>query len=178
MTGGTMEIYREVLDLFCTDVDVRLPILKNVPDEAGLLKFATQAHALKGASGSIGAAEVSALAAKLEAAGKSGDISFIKENLGGFSAQLEELIKGIRNWLDSAEAQDIEDEDSDDVASLLHELASALEAEKAGDIDEILEELMELPLDAETKEALEKVSDDVLMTEFKNAAETVRSLMK
>jgi HPt (histidine-containing phosphotransfer) domain-containing protein len=121
MTGGTVEIYREVLDLFCTDVDERLPILKNVPDPAGLAKFATQVHALKGASGSIGAAEISALAAKLETAGKTGDISFIQESLGGFSAQLEELVKGIRNWLDSAEAQDFEDEDNDDAESLLRE---------------------------------------------------------
>jgi HPt (histidine-containing phosphotransfer) domain-containing protein len=104
MTGGSMEVYREVLDLFCTDVDERLPILKSVPDAAGLAKFAIQIHALKGASGSIGAAEVSALAVKLEAAGKSGDISFIEENLGGFAAQLEELIKGIRSWLNATEA--------------------------------------------------------------------------
>ncbi|MDR0314279.1 MAG: Hpt domain-containing protein [Treponema sp.] len=105
MTGGSMEVYQEVLDLFCSDVDERLPILKSVPDAAGLAKFATQIHALKGASGSIGAAEISALAAKLEAASKAGDLSFIQENLGDFAAQLEELVKGIRNWLNAAEAQ-------------------------------------------------------------------------
>jgi CheY-like chemotaxis protein len=175
MTGGSMEVYREVLDLFCTDVDARLPILKNVPDAASLVKFATQAHALKSASGSIGAAEVSALAAKLEAAGKAGNIALVEENLGSFASQLEELVKGIRNWLNSAETQDLQEGGNN--ASLLRELVSALEAEKAGDIDRILEELMRLPHEAKMKESLEKVSDDVLMTEFRSAAETVRSLI-
>jgi CheY-like chemotaxis protein len=96
--GGNMEVYGQILRLFCEDAEERLPVLQSVPEAAGLLGMTTQLHALKSASASIGAAEVSALALKLETAGKAGDMTFIQENLSGFAEQLAELVKNIRAW--------------------------------------------------------------------------------
>ena len=64
------------------------------------------------------------------------------------------------------------------VNSLLGELASALESQKAETIDRILDELSQQALDPKTHEALEKISDDVLMTEFDKALETVHTLLE
>jgi HPt (histidine-containing phosphotransfer) domain-containing protein len=178
-----MALYREVLLSFCKDVEERLPILKNVPKAAALPKFTTEVHALKSAAASIGAADISAMAAKLEAAGKAADIDYIRENLPGFAVHIAELSDGIRAWESAVKEESSQNGEAGPngeqaaVTRLLHELAEALETEKAGDIDKILEELMRQTTDTETKEALEKISDNVLMTEFESAAEIVSSLL-
>jgi CheY-like chemotaxis protein len=180
MTGGTMALYRQVTDLFCKDAQERLPFLQNMPEAAALSAFVTQVHALKSASASIGAAELSDQAAALEAAGKAADLDFIREHLPGFAQALAQLIGGIQTWESAVKKEDTSngEHDHETVTKLFNELAAALETENAGDIDRIIDELSAQALDAETKEALEKISDNVLMTEFNSAAEIVRSLLE
>jgi len=96
MTGGTEEAYRIVLSFFCKDIEKRLPLLQSAPGADNILEFVTQVHAFKSASASIGAAEVSAQAEKLEAAGKAGDLVFIQENLRDFADNLAKLAKDVR----------------------------------------------------------------------------------
>jgi CheY-like chemotaxis protein len=98
MTGGSMAIYRQVLDSFREDAEERLPALQNAPDTGALPGFINHVHALKSASASIGAAELSARTEKLEVAGKAGGIDFIREDLPGFAEHLAEPIGGIQTW--------------------------------------------------------------------------------
>jgi signal transduction histidine kinase/HPt (histidine-containing phosphotransfer) domain-containing protein/AmiR/NasT family two-component response regulator len=183
MTGGTMALYRQVVSLFRKDAEERLPLLQTVPDSSTLSEFVTHVHALKSASASIGAAEISAQAAELEAAGKAADIDFIREHLPGFAQNLTQLIGGITAWEGEQETasggKDHAQGHTLEVTQRLRELATALEAENAGDIDRILEELKRqtVSMDAKTKEVLEKVTENVLMTEFETAAEIIRSLL-
>jgi signal transduction histidine kinase/CheY-like chemotaxis protein/HPt (histidine-containing phosphotransfer) domain-containing protein len=99
MTGGSEEIYREVLEIYCQDVDQRLDIFKQPPDPDQAAFFVTQVHALKSASASIGAAALSEEAARLEAAGKQGDLAFIAEGLDHFREALVAMTEGIRRAL-------------------------------------------------------------------------------
>ena len=197
MTGGTMELYREVLALFCKDAQERLPLLEALRgrkecEAEELSMFTTQVHALKSASASIGAPEVSAEAAGLEAAGRSGYMTFIEENLGSFTDKLSELIKNIQTALEEGKNEKLvgrnELRTSDDNCSLLtancslphslfNELATALKSQNASDIDRILDELGQNQLGPETREALEKISDHVLMAEFESASEVAGSLL-
>jgi CheY-like chemotaxis protein len=181
-TGGTIALYCEVLLSFCKDVEERLPVLQNVPEAAALPKFTTEVHALKSVSASMGASDISAMAAKLEAAGKASDIDFIRENLPVFTGQLVELVKEIEAWENAVKEGDSVSNGAE-LMRLLHELLAALETERTGDIDRILEELMQQTadekqaMDAETKAAIEKISDNVLMAEFESATEIVHSLL-
>jgi CheY-like chemotaxis protein len=186
MTGGTMELYRQVIGLFRKDAEERLSVLQNVPDAGDLPDFITQVHALKSASASVGAAGISAKAAELESAGKAANIDFIRENLPGFAHDLAELAEGIRVWENAVkkEAPPTGEDASAGMPSnnaavtgLLQELAAALENKKAGEIDHILEDLARQTTDTKTKEAVEKISDNVLMTEYDSAAEILRSLL-
>jgi hypothetical protein len=59
----------------------------------------------------------------------------------------------------------------------LRELSAALEAQKADTVDRLLEELGKNAPDAKTARALEKISDDVLMAEFGQAAEAAGALI-
>jgi CheY-like chemotaxis protein/HPt (histidine-containing phosphotransfer) domain-containing protein len=104
MTGGKEEFYRRVLELYLKDALERLPRLQTVPEKDALKTFITQVHSLKSASASIGAAELSAEAAALEAAGKSENLVFIKDNLRGFTEHLTEMTENIRTALKPAQS--------------------------------------------------------------------------
>jgi signal transduction histidine kinase/CheY-like chemotaxis protein len=185
MTGGNMSSYKQVLALFRKDAQDRLPVLQTMPSAGDIATFVTQVHALKSASGSLGAVDISAKAALLESAGKTGDMKYIKENLDGFAQNIAELVINIGAALEASSAADAAAEaasgDGDAPAfsipiSALNELEDALHSQNIPNIDRILEELMEKTTDRKTKTALERISDDVLMTEFDSAISTIEEL--
>jgi signal transduction histidine kinase/DNA-binding response OmpR family regulator/HPt (histidine-containing phosphotransfer) domain-containing protein len=93
MLGGKEQMYRKLLALFCADAEQRIAILKDsVEDIAAVAK---QAHAFRGVTANLGAAEISAEAAQLEAACKAGDINRMKLNMDGFIKHLTELVNNI-----------------------------------------------------------------------------------
>jgi CheY-like chemotaxis protein len=180
MTGGTLALYRQVLSIYRKDAQERLPLLQTTPSQDALPAFVTQVHALKSASASIGAEEVSDLAEELEHAGKAGDLTCISKQLPVFVKCLDDLIEGINAWEKSNEEQAGTPEESSDIApvlSLLEELTTALKSQNVSEIDRISDELGNKSLDAKTKEALDQISDHVLMAEFENALEITRGLL-
>ncbi|MCL2599668.1 MAG: ATP-binding protein [Treponema sp.] len=184
MTGGTMDGYRAVLSLFHKDADERMPMLRTMPDSDTLSGFVTQVHAIKSASASIGALKLSEEAAKLELAGQGGDMSFIEKKLAGFADGLAELVKNIRVFLDKSARNDspesqtrLSEQTALSLDVPLRKLETALHSRKADDIDRLLEEIMRHPMNAATKAALEKISDDVLMAEFDSAVGTLGELL-
>jgi two-component system, sensor histidine kinase and response regulator len=198
MTGGTLLAYKQVLSLFCKDIEERLPLLQKATEtihppsvDSALLAdsalsadtlpaLVTHIHALKSASASIGAAEVSAHAAELETAGKAGDLAFIRKNLPAFTGQLEELTRNIKKALEPRVPENQKSSDSSFSVShsvLIKKLAEALKSQNASEIDRILEDMNQKPLDIKIKEAIEKISDDVLIAEFDSALKTVEKLL-
>jgi signal transduction histidine kinase/CheY-like chemotaxis protein len=95
MTGGTLNSYKQVLSLICKDIDERMLFLLKEQKEDTLNTFIIHIHSLKSAIASIGASGVSSIAAKLETAGKEGNIAFINENMSDFIRQLTILKKDI-----------------------------------------------------------------------------------
>jgi CheY-like chemotaxis protein len=178
MTGGTLEGYVKVLKLYCRDAAERLEILRETPNEGNLALFSTQAHALKGASASIGAAEISRLAAELEDAGKRGDMKAIDGKINIFRTCLADLTARIRAALPAENTGDGRDESPVFDKSLLARLKDALIEEDIGAVDSILESFAKMPLDADAEKTLSAVSDHVLMSELKEAAETVDRLLR
>jgi CheY-like chemotaxis protein/HPt (histidine-containing phosphotransfer) domain-containing protein/anti-sigma regulatory factor (Ser/Thr protein kinase) len=192
MTGGTEAGYRKVLAQFYKDAAERLPVFAESPAETTLSAFAAQAHAIKSAAGTIGAAEVSKEAAELEAAGKAGDMAAISKTLPLFHEHLTQLIEAIgKNLKESEEGEKREQlamrsESFPTAHSSLHLspsfqtslslLKEALEAKNMKAIDKLLEEIEQLPLDTETRELINAVSDKVLMGEYEGAIEGVNIL--
>ncbi|MCL2042757.1 MAG: ATP-binding protein [Treponema sp.] len=186
MTGGTEAGYIAVLTMFCKDAEDRMSFFQTVPQTDALVQFATQVHALKSASGSIGAAAVSALAAELESAAKTENIAVIQDKLPVFTEQLAELVKNITSALEKQESLNSQlptpnSQFSTLNSQLLKDLAAALESHKANDISRIVKEIKEAsrerPLDAASKEAFEQISDEVMMVEYDNARKIVEELL-
>jgi signal transduction histidine kinase/CheY-like chemotaxis protein len=179
-TGGTEAGYRKVLVQFCKDARERLPLLKNIPDEPGLPVFTSQVHALKSAAATIGATAVAAEAARLEAAGTAADMAAIAEVLPVFTERLAALAEGISAAMEAERAPEGDQRTSgaSELRPLLRDLAEALEIKKARDIDRVLEELNQKPLDGKTREILDAVSDEVLVAEYDKALKTITALLE
>jgi signal transduction histidine kinase/CheY-like chemotaxis protein/ligand-binding sensor domain-containing protein len=186
LTGGTIGGYRKVLSMFRKDAEERLVLLEGFRagpfSEKDLSVFITQVHALKSVLAAIGAVELSAEAAALEAAGKAADIAAVQEGLPGFITRLTALAEATGAALEAAPAavpvRDTAPGGAPEPASLLPELAEALAAQDAAAVERVLEELSQKALDGKTREALESVSDDVLMTEYGKALKTVAALIQ
>jgi HPt (histidine-containing phosphotransfer) domain-containing protein len=184
MLGGSQDVYRQVLITFGEDAQERLPLLQNAPEEDALPAFTTSVHALKSASASIGAAELSAQALGLETAGKAGDMAFIRENLPVFAKCLADTAGRIKAWEKIMKERDSEKPaaaggvENDSVMPLLSELARALKLQKADDIDEIMERITARPLDTGLKAAIEQISDEVLVAEYDKAMLILDGLLK
>ena len=148
-----------------------------------MVPFVTQVHALKSASGSIGAADLSSLAAELEGAGKAEDIELIKEKLPAFVEQLTKMAKDIKTAVNKYEESGKKNASSasstTSISNYLHELEKAIDSQKAGEINRILKEIKDISgsLDSASKEALEKISDEVMMVEYDNAKVILNKLM-
>jgi len=185
MTGGTLFTYKQVLSLFCKDIEQRLPLLQETPEMDPLFADAlpalvTNIHALKSASASIGAAEVSARAAELEAVGKAGNLALLRKDLPAFAEQLAELIHDIKKALEPRAPENRNASVSSLLVShtsILTELAEALKSQNISEIDRILDDINREQLDTETKEILEKISDNVLMAEFDSALKAIEQLL-
>jgi two-component system, sensor histidine kinase and response regulator len=179
MTGGTVASYTKVLSLFCKDIEERLPILQKVTEADSLNALITHVHALKSASASIGAQEISSIAAGLEAVGKAGDAAFVRENLPGFAKQLAELARNIRDALEQnkPEYHNFPQSPAPIPQSLFHELHDALKSQKISEIKRILNTLNQQTQDSKLREILEQISDQVLITEFDNAVKIVEKLI-
>ena len=188
MTGGTVDLYMQVLSLFRKDAQERISVLKTAPSEGTLRLFITQVHALKSASAALGAADLSDRAAQLEAAGKAGNMNFIQENLHEFTVHLEELADNIGAALDlygkgtepgsSAASAEKSATDTSALVPLFNELADALHNRNTSAIDNIMESLAEQEPDSAMQEMLDQLSDTVLIAEFDSALNILGTLRK
>jgi signal transduction histidine kinase/CheY-like chemotaxis protein/HPt (histidine-containing phosphotransfer) domain-containing protein len=186
LTGGTVEGFHMVLSVFYKDAQDRLKFLEKEPEKENLPLFTTNVHALKGSSASIGAAEISATAAKLEAAGKEGDIVFIRKNLHKFTKGLSILIEGIKTALDLYKADSentavsgnvMSSENSSAINLLMLELEDALISHNMDKIDHTLGTIYKQSMDVKIKEDMDKISDDILMAEYDSAVKKIEELL-
>jgi CheY-like chemotaxis protein len=177
LTGGTLEGYQKVLATFRKDALERLPFLQNgVPAEKDLPLFTMQVHALKSAAASIGAVEISAQAEALEDAGKSGDMQAISEALPVFAERLAALAEGISAVMNNEQAV-MNNEQLAAITPLLTELAAALQARDFAAIGLLAAKLEDEKLDPQTAEKAAAISDAILMAEYGEALEAVKTLM-
>jgi len=185
MTGGTEKGYRNVLAMLSKNVEEMLPLFQTPPDPDALSLFTIHVHSLKSSIASIGAAEVSDIATKLEAAGRAGDLAFIREHLGDFFERLTALLKNIGIALrvasdgNGVQGLPIDKNPETDISTirLFRELAESLKSRKVSEIKRVLNVLNRQTTDSKVKEVLEKISDQVLMAEFDYAVKTVEELL-
>jgi signal transduction histidine kinase/CheY-like chemotaxis protein len=188
MANGSVESYLDILSVYVKDSKERYGTLcsflqtihMSSPDPHILSIFTTQVHALKSASASVGAKSLSEEAMRLEMAGRSASVEFIKQNLGLLCNSLAVIIERIERVLpkgeDSeggAENQEVGAEDRRDFLSL----KTALENEDIHTIDSLFETLNEKQFSVKVKEKLGEISDFILVSDFKEALKALEGLL-
>jgi signal transduction histidine kinase/CheY-like chemotaxis protein len=180
LAGGSPELYRNILTLYCRDVAERMDILSEIPRPEKIRDFTTHVHALKSASANIGAEGIRDRAAELETAAKSGDILFIERHLTEFITDLNALIAYIQTVLYPSGKTLREDAfiltASDREA--LTRLRKVLEAEEIRPIETVLQNIKTGNFSPVIQQILDNISGNILVSEFEEAAALIDTLLK
>jgi signal transduction histidine kinase/CheY-like chemotaxis protein len=194
LTGGREKEYLKVLSAFYRDVLARQSLFADImsasrasadaPEQLNL--FVISVHALKSASGTIGADTISREAAELEAAGKAGDRVLIVEKLPAFRSHLTDItdtlgvILGVPSGAAPAGSampeENFRDAEFEKARPLFQALKAALENENISDIDAALDTLEDRSFNPELAERVAGISDRVLMSEFAEALGMVTAI--
>jgi CheY-like chemotaxis protein len=179
--GGARSRYLNLLEMFCRDARARLPRFAIMPEVEERKDFTTQVHALKSALASIGADDLAADAARLEEAGRAGDMSAKHNELDAFHHALKALLERTEAALARTRPQ-AEGDSGGRQAGREHELwaqlKDALAKEDLDAIDTAMEDLKALPLTPDTRDALSGIAECVLTADFTKAAGELETFLK
>lgn len=102
ITGGDVEFEREVLDEYLASAPRDVARLKTALAAGDATAMGSCAHALKGASATIGAKGFAAIALELEHAGKQGNLANVAGVVAKLEAEFEELVVLVRGRIGKA----------------------------------------------------------------------------
>jgi len=102
ITGGDAEFEKEVLEEYLLSAPNDVTTLKNAVAAGDASATGATAHALKGASATIGAKGFAAIALELEQAGKKGDLTVAPEAFSRLEAAFAELAVLLRERIAKA----------------------------------------------------------------------------
>jgi signal transduction histidine kinase/CheY-like chemotaxis protein/HPt (histidine-containing phosphotransfer) domain-containing protein len=182
LSGASPERYFKILSIFCKDGEQRLPRIKAPSTDEETAAFVIDVHALKGACSGVGAEAASEQAASLERAGRNKDMETIQKRVGAFSDEFSLLLKRIQVFLDGQAAKreikpavEVQDQA---IWVGLRELLDALKNYNVSKADDIVEKLKNMSIDAKTRRILDRVEDDLLLSEFMEAASYVEKFLE
>ena len=179
-TGGNIDYYVDTLKSFYGDSLERIKKIKNCLDVGDIQLYTTYVHAMKSASASIGAGELSYLAGALESAGLRENITYLKEHTAFFISDLETLLGGInyflKQYMESVKKDDAP-ADKSVFKDELTALKTALEKLDAGAIHKTLDTLLCMPLEDEITAAVRNISNNILLVEYDDAARQIDELL-
>ena len=93
--------YKDILALYAANCDKKTALIDELFTKEDLKNYVIEVHALKSTSLSIGAVKVSELARELEAEGKAGKLSVIKEKTGEMLRLYREAADAAKHYLEA-----------------------------------------------------------------------------
>ena len=103
LCDGNMKIYLSALRLYVSNIPAAIEKARNVSEET-LRDYTVSVHGIKSTSEIIGAEETRKTAKELEAMGKAGDLAGIQARNSAFIKNTENLVAGIKSWLEKYDA--------------------------------------------------------------------------
>jgi len=174
LSGGTLEHYYDTLATFHENGLEKIDEIKKCLETKNLSLYTTFLHALKGASGSIGADELSKLAQSLENAGQQEDLAFIEANTNGFLLELEQLLNNIANVLPLHNTNENAMSDAEFKKELI-KLKTALEQMDASVFNQTVDELLKL---THNETIIKNISKHILIAEYDEAINLINSVLQ
>jgi HPt (histidine-containing phosphotransfer) domain-containing protein len=178
--GGKREAYARTLEFFRKDAQNSLESVRSLLNRGDYQNFTIQIHALKSASGSVGALGLAEQAAELESSARNGDFDFIRTHMENFEHGLTRTLESINCFLrreksQSRNAKDVSQPDAEffsDLALLRH----SFENTDTSGIDRIINRLQTWEAGGDIQDALEKISKHFLQVEYDEAIAVIDTL--
>ncbi|MDR0197653.1 MAG: response regulator [Oscillospiraceae bacterium] len=178
MTGGSAKNYLKTLGIFREDGLEKIKTLRYCVETNNFPLYATHVHALKSASASIGASNVSNMARSLETAAKNNDKSFVSKNTEKFIDELNLLFESIRLAISSAlkEKKQSDTINADFITETAVKLKDALRILDMEAVDAAVSVLRTEAGDGDISKIVEEISNNILICEYDKADELTEKL--
>jgi len=176
MTGGTFESYAQALSAFYKDGLKKIEEIKKCLETDNYPLYTTYVHALKSASASLGALDLSEQAKALEIAGRQEDTSFIRLHNTNFLISLEMILNNIGTALNSVKQETALDFDV--LKSELCKLKEACDVFDFGAINEITGNLQKFTQAPKIGETLEGILQNTVIGEYEKAVTAIDTLLR
>jgi CheY-like chemotaxis protein len=179
MTGGTLKSYMHILTVFHRDGIQKMEEIRKSLETNNYPLYTTYVHALKSASASIGALDLSETAKSLEIAGKQGDFAYIKLHNPSFLIALEVLLNNINTALLANKKKG--QKGSVDFETLKSELNKLREAVGIYDFDAINKasnSLQKFVQDTDVGTGIENILQKILIGEYEEIIPMIDVLME
>ncbi len=173
--SGSAEAYIPLLRIFYTSLNEKVEELDRFYSEGAIQNYTIKVHALKSSARIIGADEFGEKAQKLEDAGKSGNIAYIKENHAAFIKEYNSFREPLSEVFKEEDLPDKPLADSELITAVLKEIRSAADDMDCERLQSIFTEMKEYRIpDSEAglwqslKEAADNYDYDVILTIIDN----------
>ncbi len=185
LIGGDKDNYKQILSVYYADGNKKCSSIPQHFNKNDILAFKTEVHALKSASASIGANELSVMAAKLEAAAQNSDTQYIDGNIDDFLTNFRKILDAIHPIIKANEPSKNESSQSNSppgdaafLAEMLHSLYEAIDFANISQIEEILAKLQEFSWQPEVAQELLQIREHIAVFDFDTALECVTRLQQ
>jgi PAS domain S-box-containing protein len=181
LSGGTIESFLETLAIYYKDGLEKIVELSACLESGNVKLYTVHVHALKSASANVGAVELSETANALEEAGDREDLDYLKTHNPVFISALKVILDRISAVLAMYRESVGVGGTSRDREQLIRELVilkNAIDNLDAGAMNESVEALQDITQKDDIAGIIESISGKILVAEYDEAAESVRSLLE
>ncbi len=177
--GGSRDDYLQILASYYADGNNKCTSLLHHFTEKDISAFRTEVHALKSTSATIGAVELSTMAAKLEIAAQSGSWDMIDQSIDEFLTALRQILEAMRPFVGVDDECSKDNRTSGDFAMLremLEALSHAAEVAGIGKIENYLAKLQEFSWPDEITRGLLAIREQLSVFDYDGVLDCVKQL--
>ncbi len=183
LSVGGVDNYKQIIGVYYGDGKQKCASLLNHFTAKAILDFKTEVHALKSASATIGAMELSVMAAKLEEAAHNNNIQYIDDNIDVFLTSFEETLDGMEPYIQESMGGDAKEEEKPkgDLAYLkdaLKEMEGYAEVANIGRIEDILAKVKGFGWEEDISIKLDKIKECIAMFDYDGVLECIEELLE
>ena len=180
--SGSLDDYRELLQLYCLEGKRKLQLIKELFENQDYHDYEIEVHGLKSASANIGAMRLSAMAKEHEMAAGQSDADFVLAHFAELYEAYDEQLTHIQDYLDEAVREDEEPEAEElPKEELLRQIGEALlrlQKFRSHECADILTELLRHRLPEDVREQLSEIQEQLKLYEDDAAEKLLQQLLQ
>ncbi|MCR5487237.1 MAG: response regulator [Lachnospiraceae bacterium] len=172
---GSEESFLEVLSIYHQTAKEKADEIESLMAAGDVENYSIKVHALKSSSRTIGAMELSAMAERLEKAGKEGDKTTINRDTGELLIRyrsLDEKLAGLDQR--NEDLLPITPEMRNEAFQTIGEIADSMDF---GMMEEVLKEIKAYRLDSGDEEAIKRIEGMLMRLDWEEIVQEVRKLL-